>query len=130
MAKPDKSVSHTNRRGKTYYLHITTTEKGATRFVLKTTRAGALDALPDGLEIVEGPNGEACRARAPIHTERQGEVDVQRGPHDLSRRRRSCRHFKCRCAGPSFPASLKNGQHRRKKSSAPVSPGWADGGAG
>lgn len=58
MAKPDKSVSRTNRMGKTYYLHAATTKKGATRYVMKTTRAGALDAVPDTMEIVEGPNGE------------------------------------------------------------------------
>lgn len=58
MAKSDKPVSRTNRMGKTYYLHAATTKKGATRYVMKTTRAGALDAVPDGLEIVEGPNGE------------------------------------------------------------------------
>jgi hypothetical protein len=58
MAKPDKPVSRTNRMGKTYYLHAATTKKGATRYVMKTTRAGALDAVPDGMEIVEGPNGE------------------------------------------------------------------------
>lgn len=58
MAKPDKPISRTNRMGKTYYLHAATTKKGATRYVMKTTRAGALDAIPDGMEIVEGPNGE------------------------------------------------------------------------
>jgi len=58
MAKPDKPVSRTNRMGKTYYLHAATTKKGATRYVMKTTQAGALDAVPDGMEIVEGPNGE------------------------------------------------------------------------
>ncbi len=58
MVKPDKPISHTNRMGKTYYLHAATTKKGATRYVMKTTQAGALDAVPDGMEIVEGPNGE------------------------------------------------------------------------
>lgn len=58
MAKSAKPVSRTNRMGKTYYLHAATTKKGATRYVMKTTRAGALDAVPDGMEIVEGPNGE------------------------------------------------------------------------
>lgn len=58
MAKSGHIVSRTNRMGKTYYLHAATTKKGATRYVMKTTRAGALDAVPDGMEIVEGPNGE------------------------------------------------------------------------
>ena len=58
MAKSDKPVSRTNRMGKTYYLHAATTKKGAIRYVMKTTRAGALDTVPDGMEIVEGPNGE------------------------------------------------------------------------
>ena len=58
MAKPDKPISHTNRMGKTYYLHAAATKKGATRYVMKTTRASALDAVPEGMEIVEGPNGE------------------------------------------------------------------------
>lgn len=58
MAKSYHIVSRTNRMGKTYYLHAATTKKGATRYVMKTTRAGALDSVPDGMEIVEGPNGE------------------------------------------------------------------------
>lgn len=58
MPKSDQPVSRTNRMGKTYYLHAATTKKGAIRYVMKTTRAGALSAVPDGMEIVEGPNGE------------------------------------------------------------------------
>lgn len=53
-----KSVSYTNRKGKTYFLHAAKTRKGVVRHVMKTAAAGALAALPDGHEIVEGVNGE------------------------------------------------------------------------
>jgi len=56
-------IAHTNRRGKTYYLHAATTKKGAVRYVMKTKPEGALTAVPEGMEIVEGPNGEVSARR-------------------------------------------------------------------
>lgn len=55
--KKGASVSHTNRHGVTYFLHRTATKKGATRYVMKKSAEGALAAIPEGMEIVEDPNG-------------------------------------------------------------------------
>jgi hypothetical protein len=58
-----ESTSYTNRKGKTYYLHSVKNRKGALRYVMKASPAGALNALPDGHEIVEGVNGEVSVRR-------------------------------------------------------------------
>ncbi len=52
-----KRIQHTNRKGKTYYLHAATTQKGKTRYVMKRTSQGALTELPDGYVIAENVNG-------------------------------------------------------------------------
>lgn len=61
MAK--EPVSHTNRRGKTYYLHEATTRKGQRRLVMKASPTNAMTELPDGYEITEGVNGEVSVRR-------------------------------------------------------------------
>ena len=58
-----ESTSHTNRKGKTYYLHAVRTRKGTLRHVMKASAKGALSGLPDGHEIVEGVNGEVSVRR-------------------------------------------------------------------
>ena len=56
------AFSHTNSRGKTYYLHATTRKFKSGKeqklyFFAKTEREGALDAVPEGYEVVETKSG-------------------------------------------------------------------------
>ena len=53
------SIFHTNRRGKTYYLHVGTTRKGNPKYYFAMNQDGDLvDEIPDGYEIYENPNGQ------------------------------------------------------------------------
>ena len=56
------AYGHTNTRGKTYYLHATTRKFKSGKeqklyFFAKTEREGALDAVPEGYEVVETKSG-------------------------------------------------------------------------
>jgi hypothetical protein len=56
------AFSHTNSRGKTYYLHATTRALKSGKehklyFFAKTEKEGALDAVPEGYEVVESKSG-------------------------------------------------------------------------
>lgn len=80
-------VSYTNRKGVTYFLHRVTTKKGAIRYVMKKTSSGALDALPEDMEIIEGPNGEvSARRRKPRLIEREDELLIETKLADLGLR--------------------------------------------
>jgi len=63
MTEEPKAVSHTNRKGKTYYLHAALRKSGKTVYVMKTSAEGALAELPEGLVITEGVNGEVSVGR-------------------------------------------------------------------
>jgi len=53
------SVTHTNRKGKTYYLHQGVTKTGKPRYFLSPNSEGTLaETLPEGLEIYENPNAQ------------------------------------------------------------------------
>jgi hypothetical protein len=62
-SRPDKeyesvTIKYTNRKGKTYYLHQGTTKNNKVRFYFSQNTEGDLaDAMPDGYEIYENPNG-------------------------------------------------------------------------
>ena len=51
-------ISYTNRKGKTYYLHQSTTKTGKPRYTMKAVKKGAETELPDGYEITENVNGQ------------------------------------------------------------------------
>jgi hypothetical protein len=53
------TVTHTNRKGKTYYLHQGTTKTGKPKYFFALREEGDLVAtIPPGYEIYENPNGQ------------------------------------------------------------------------
>jgi hypothetical protein len=51
------AVEHTNRKGKTYYLHVGKTKKGNPRYHFSMTPpADLVKEIPEGYEIYENPN--------------------------------------------------------------------------
>ena len=63
------AFSYTNRKGVTYYVHATRTKTNRVRYAAKRTPAGALEAVPDGYEVVENVNGQVSVRKA-----RPGEI--------------------------------------------------------
>jgi len=56
------AFSFKNSRGTTYYLHATTRtlksgKKQTLYYFAKTVKEGALDAVPEGYEVMESKNG-------------------------------------------------------------------------
>ncbi len=70
------TLSYTNRKGKTYFLHAR--KRGTkTRYVFARTEGeGALDALPPGFEIRESVHGQVsvAKARPRLITEAEEEI--------------------------------------------------------
>ena len=59
-------ITHTNAKGKTYYLHQGTTKKGKPKYYFSLEREGQLaDAIPEGFEIYENPNAQVFLRRMP-----------------------------------------------------------------
>jgi hypothetical protein len=59
MKKPCAMIEYTNRKGKTYYLHVGQTKKGNPRYHFSTKTAGEMaNMIPEGYEIYENPNGQ------------------------------------------------------------------------
>jgi len=58
------TFSHTNRKGRTFYLHATRTKTDRLRYIPKLTPAGALETVPDGYEVVENVNGRVSVRKA------------------------------------------------------------------
>lgn len=59
------ALTYKNRLGDRYYLHGMPTKKGKTRYVMaRTIGEGALDALPEGIEIRESVNGQVSVGKA------------------------------------------------------------------
>lgn len=57
---------YTNRKGVTYYLHRSPRRTGETRLVMKRVLGkGALDAVPEGHEVVESVNGQVSVREIP-----------------------------------------------------------------
>ena len=68
------AMTHTNRKGKTYYLHQGTTKKGNPKYFFARRDEGDLvDTVPPGYEIYENPNAQVFlrRKRDPIITEEE-----------------------------------------------------------
>ncbi|MFH1117822.1 MAG: hypothetical protein V1792_28205 [Pseudomonadota bacterium] len=55
--EPNVRLQHTNRKGKTYYLHVGKTKKGNDRYWFSTKDSGdTVETVPEGYEIYENPN--------------------------------------------------------------------------
>jgi hypothetical protein len=60
------AVTHTNRRGKTFYLHQGKTPKGNPKYHFAQSAEGDLvETIPDGYEVYENPNGRVYLRRIP-----------------------------------------------------------------
>jgi hypothetical protein len=59
-------ITHTNAKGKTYYLHQGTTKTGKPKYHFSMQSEGTLaDTIPDGFEIYENPNAQVFLRRIP-----------------------------------------------------------------
>src|SRR6266478_6933492 len=60
------TITHTNAKGKTYYLHQGTTKTGKPKYYFSMEREGQLaEAIPEGFEIYENPNAQVFLRRIP-----------------------------------------------------------------
>lgn len=58
-------LTHTNRKGDTYYLHEGLTRKGNSKYFFSRQKDGKLlERIPEGYEIYENPNGLVFLSRA------------------------------------------------------------------
>ena len=70
-------LAFTNRRGAAYYLHEGKTKTGKARyFAAKTTRRGALSAMPVGYEISESINGVVSVGRVDASAPKIPDADL------------------------------------------------------
>ena len=59
-------ITHTNAKGKTYYLHQGTTKTGKPKYYFSMESGGPLaDAIPEGFEMYENPNAQVFLRRIP-----------------------------------------------------------------
>ncbi len=59
LKQPEKGIEYTNRKGKTYYLHVGKTKKGNPRYHFAMEAPGELvKEIPEGYEIYENPNAQ------------------------------------------------------------------------
>ena len=59
-------ITHTNAKGKTYYLHQGTTKTGKPKYYFSMESNGALaESMPEGFEIYENPNAQVFLRRIP-----------------------------------------------------------------
>ena len=59
-------ITHTNAKGKTYYLHQGTTKTGKPKYHFSMESEGQLaDAIPTGFEVYENPNAQVFLRRIP-----------------------------------------------------------------
>lgn len=60
-------ITHTNAKGKNYYLHQGTTKTGKPKYYFSMEHKGALaDTIPEGFEIYENPNAQVFLRRIPL----------------------------------------------------------------
>jgi hypothetical protein len=72
-------VEYTNRKGKKYYLHGTTTKTGKIRYVMKRDSQGAVRQIPEGYAISESVNGQVSLGRIVPRQITEEEEAVVRG---------------------------------------------------
>lgn len=71
------AVTHTNRRGKTYYLHQGKTKSGNPKYFFALDDEGELvDDIPAGYEVYENPNAQVFLRRIPAKIVTDEEVAV------------------------------------------------------
>ena len=71
------TVTHTNRKGKTYYLHQGKTKLGNPKYFFTLRDEGDLvEAIPPGYEIYENPNGQVFLRRTQTQIITDEEVAV------------------------------------------------------
>jgi hypothetical protein len=59
LKQADKGIEYTNRKGKTYCLHVGTTKKGNPRYHFSMETSGELvKEIPEGYEVYENPNAQ------------------------------------------------------------------------
>jgi len=59
-------ITHTNAKGKTFYLHQGTTKTGKPKYYFSMANNGALaESIPEGFEIYENPNAQVFLRRIP-----------------------------------------------------------------
>src|SRR5262249_18121884 len=59
-------LTHTNAKGKTYYLHQGTTKTGKPKYYFSMQSEGTLaESIPAGFEIYENPNAQVFLRRIP-----------------------------------------------------------------
>src|SRR2546429_6349224 len=59
-------ITHTNAKGKTYYLHQGTTKTGKPKYYFSMQSEGTLaESIPAGFEIYENPNAQVFLRRIP-----------------------------------------------------------------
>jgi hypothetical protein len=60
-------ITHTNAKGKTYYLHQGTTKTGKPKYHFAMQSEGTLaESIPAGFEIYENPNAQVFLRRIPL----------------------------------------------------------------
>ena len=81
MTVPMMPFTHTNRKGKVYYLHASKTKSGRPHWFVSTKSAGALaDALPEGYELWEDPQDAQVHVRKiPPRIFTDAELNLVRG---------------------------------------------------
>ena len=70
-------ITHTNAKGKTYYLHQGTTKTGKPKYYFSMESNGALaEYIPEEFEIYENPNAQVFLRRIPpkLITEEERQV--------------------------------------------------------
>lgn len=71
------TVTHTNRKGQTYHLHVGMTKKGNPRYHFSTKHEGELATeIPEGYEIYENPNAQVFLRKIQPKLIRDDEVQV------------------------------------------------------
>ncbi len=59
LKQPSEGIEYTNRKGKTYYLHVGKTKRGNPRYHFSMETPGELlKEIPEGYEIYENPNAQ------------------------------------------------------------------------
>ena len=73
------TITYTNRKGDTYYLHQGTTKTGKPKYYFsKKEPEIPVGTIPDGYEIYENPNAQVFLRRIPPKIIRDEELDVVR----------------------------------------------------
>ncbi|HKZ77529.1 MAG TPA: hypothetical protein VI750_07680 [Pyrinomonadaceae bacterium] len=58
-------IKYTNRKGQKYHLHVDETKAGKPRYFFSmNAKAPTVEAVPEGFEIYENPNGQVSDGRS------------------------------------------------------------------